>query len=101
MPTSYVIVDMKISDLEQYKQYMADAPATVKAAGGEYVVRGGRFESLEGEWQPSRLAMLKFPTYEAAKAWYDGETYRAARSKRLGTTDFFNMVLVEGVDAPV
>ena len=65
------------------------------------MVRGGRFESLEGEWQPSRLAMLKFTTYEAAKAWYDGETYRAARSKRLGTTDFFNMVLVEGVDAPV
>jgi uncharacterized protein (DUF1330 family) len=101
MPATYVIVDMKISDLEQYKQYMADAPATVQAAGGEYVVRGGRFESLEGEWKPSRLAMLKFPTYEAAKAWYDSETYRAARSKRLGTTEFFNMVLVEGVSAPV
>jgi uncharacterized protein (DUF1330 family) len=98
---AYVIVDMQISNLEQYKQYMADAPASVKAAGGEYVVRGGRFEALEGEWQPSRMAMLKFPSYEAAKAWYDGEMYQAARSKRLGTTEFFNMVLVEGVAAPV
>lgn len=101
MPHAYVIVDMKISNMEQYKQYLADAPATVEAAGGEYLIRGGRFESLEGEWIPSRLAMLKFPSHEAAKAWYDSEKYRAARSKRLGATDFFNMVLVEGVSSPV
>ena len=101
MTAAYVIVDMQIANLEQYQQYMADAPATVKAAGGEYVIRGGRFESLEGEWKPGRMAMLKFPSYEAAKAWYDSETYRAARCKRLGTTDFFNMILVEGVSVPV
>ena len=65
------------------------------------MIRGGRFESLEGQWKPGRLAMLKFPSYEAAKAWYDGETYRATRYKRLGTTEFFNMILVEGVSAPV
>lgn len=101
MSAAYVIVDMQVSNMEQYKQYMAEAPATVKAAGGEYVIRGGRFESLEGEWKPGRLAMLKFPSYEAAKAWYEGETYRTARCKRLGTTEFFNMILVEGVSAPV
>lgn len=101
MTDAYVIVDMQISNMEQYKQYMADAPATVKAAGGEYVIRGGRFESLEGAWKPGRLAMLKFPSYEAAKSWYDSETYRAARSKRLGATSIFNMILVEGVSEPV
>ena len=101
MPDAYVLVDMQISDVEQYKQYMADAPATVKAAGGEYVVRGGRFETLEGNWTPSRMAMLKFPSYEAARAWYDSESYRAARSKRAGATVFFNMILVEGVASPV
>lgn len=95
MPLAYVIVDMRIADLEQYKKYMTDAPASVHAAGGTYVVRGGRNESLEGEWEPGRMAMLQFPSYEAAKAWYDSEMYRAARAKRLGTTDYFNMVLVE------
>jgi uncharacterized protein (DUF1330 family) len=47
------------------------------------------------------MAMLKFPSYDAAKAFYDGEQYRAARAKRVGTTKFFNMILVEGVPAPV
>jgi uncharacterized protein (DUF1330 family) len=101
MPVAYVIVDMKITDPEQYKQYMAAAPAAVKAFGGEYVIRGGRFEALEGAWQPTRMAMLKFPSYEQARAWYDSEQYRAARAKRTGTTAYFNMILVEGVDAPV
>jgi len=101
MPAAYILVDMQISDMEQYRQYMATAPAAVAAAGGEYLVRGGRFESLEGEWQPGRIAMLKFPSFDAAKAFYDGEMYSAARAKRIGTTEFFNMVLVEGVAAPV
>jgi uncharacterized protein (DUF1330 family) len=101
MAHGYIIVDMNISDLEQYKLYMAEAPAAVKAAGGEYLVRGGKFEVMEGEWQPARMAMLRFPSYAAAKSFYDGEMYRQARAKRAGATSYFNMVLVEGVDAPV
>ena len=101
MPAAYIIVDMQISNMEQYQQYMAQAPAAVKAAGGEYLVRGGRFETLEGDWQPSRVALLKFPSYDAAKAFYDSEMYRAARAKRAGATEFFNLILVEGVAAPV
>ena len=97
MPAAYIIVDMQISDMEQYRQYMAAAPAAVAAAGGEYLVRGGRFETLEGDWQPARIAMLRFPSYETAKTFYDDEMYRAAREKRAGATAFFNMVLVEGV----
>ena len=101
MTPAYIIVDMKVSDPEQYKQYMAAAPAAVAAAGGEYLVRGGKFEALEGNWQPARVAMLRFPSYDKAKIFYDDEMYRAARAKRAGTTEFFNMVLVEGVAAPV
>ena len=101
MTAAYIIVDMKITDMAQYQQYMAAAPAAVAAAGGEYLVRGGQVETLEGHWQPSRVAMLRFPSFAAAKAFYDGEMYRAAKAKRLGATEFFNMVLVEGVAAPV
>ena len=101
MPCAYVIVDMKISDPEQYQQYMAEAPAAVKAFGGEYLVRGGQHVVLEGSWQPARIAMLRFPSLEAAQTFYDAELYRAARAKRAGATEFFNMVVVEGVPAPV
>ncbi len=98
---AYLIVEMHISDMAQYKQYMAEAPATIKAYGGEYLVRGGRHEPLEGDWQPHRIAMLRFPSYEQAKAWYEQSDYVRVRKLRAGATEYFNMVLVEGVAAPV
>lgn len=101
MPAAYLIVEMHITDPERYKEYMARAPAAVKAAGGEYLVRGGKHETLEGDWKPHRVAMLRFPSYEQAKAFYDAELYAEARKHRVGTTEYFNMVLVEGVAAPV
>jgi len=101
MPAAYLIVEMHITDPEQYKQYMAEAPPVVKAHGGEYLVRGGRHEALEGDWTPHRIAMLRFPSYEQAKAFYESEHYRSVRAKRAGAVEYFNSVLVEGVDAPV
>ena len=94
---AYVIADIKISDEPQYAQYRALSPAAVAASGGEFVVRGGRHETLEGNWKPNRMVMLKFPTYDQARAFYDSELYRAARAKRAGATEYFNLIVVEGV----
>jgi len=97
MPAAYIIVEMNVTDLERYKQYMARAQEAVKAGGGEYLARGGRHETLEGDWKPHRVGVLRFPSYEQAKAFYDGAQYGEARPYRAGATEYFNMVLVEGV----
>ena len=98
---AYIIVEMNVSDPDRYKEYMAKAPACVKAFGGEYLVRGGRHQAMEGDWQPHRLAVLKFPSFEQAQAFYNDGPYRDVRKLREGATEYFNMVLVEGVPAPV
>ena len=100
MPAAYLVVESQISDPETFKQYMAAAPAVAKAFGGEYLVRGGRMAVLEGDWTPPRLTVLRYPSFEAAQAMYDSPGYVAARALRHGATACFNMVLVEGVDAP-
>ncbi len=97
MPAAYILVDSLITDPEQFKQYAALAPAAVAAAGGEYLARGGRNETLEGEWTPPRLTVLRFPSFDAAKNFYDSAQYQAVREKRVNATQHFNMVLVEGV----
>jgi len=101
MAYGYLLVTMNISDPERYKQYMAEAPTAVKAFGGEYLVRGGKHETLEGEWNPHRVAVLRFPSYEKAKAFYDDAHYTQIRQKRMGATEYFNMVLVEGFEGVV
>jgi uncharacterized protein (DUF1330 family) len=97
----YVLVDVQVSNPEAFKQYAAEAPAAAHALGGQYLVRGGKIEVLEGEWNPNRLTVIQFPSFEAAKQWYDGDLYRQARAKRAGAASRFNMVLVEGMAAPV
>jgi len=98
---AYLVVTMHVTDPERYRAYMAEAPAYVKAHGGEYLVRGGRHEVLEGDWHPHRVALLRFPSYADAKAFYEGDYGQLAKPLRAGAAEDFNMVLVEGVDAPV
>ena len=99
MAAAYLIVESSISDPEQFKAYMAAAPAVAREFAGEYLVRGGRMAVLEGDWAPPRLTVLRYPSFEAARRMYDSPAYRAARELRAGATACFNMVLVEGVDA--
>jgi uncharacterized protein (DUF1330 family) len=101
MAYGYLLVTMNITDPERYKQYMAEAPTAVKAYGGEYLVRGGKHETLEGNWEPHRVAVLRFPSYERAKAFYDDEQYSRIRQLRQGATEYFDMVLVEGFEGVV
>jgi uncharacterized protein (DUF1330 family) len=101
MPAAYLIVESRITDPEAFKRYMAAAPQVAKAFGGEYLVRGGRMQVLEGDWTPPRLTVLRYPDFATAQAMYDSPAYVAARQLRAGATAVFNMVLVEGVDAPV
>ena len=96
MPCGYVIADVEVSDPERYKGYQALSPGAIAAAGGEFVVRGGRHETLEGDWTPGRVGVVKFPSNAAARAFYDSALYVAARAQRAGATKTFNLIVVEG-----
>jgi uncharacterized protein (DUF1330 family) len=58
MPVAHLMVEMKVTDPQKFKGYMAQAPAAVKALVGEYLAREG-------------------------------------------ATEYFNMVLTEGLEAPI
>ncbi len=94
---AYVIAEVKVSDPVRYKEYQALSPGAIQAAGGEFLVRGGETAVLEGQWQPNRMVVARFDDMAAAKAFYDSTLYRAARDKRAGATEVFNMIVVDGI----
>lgn len=100
MAEAFIVVESQVTDPAAFQAYMAAAPAVVREFHGQYLVRGGRMRVLEGDWTPPRLTVLRYPSFEAASAMYDSPAYQAVRALRLGSTACFNMVLVEGVDAP-
>lgn len=94
--SAYIIVEIDVHDAAGYEEYKKVAGPTVEAKGGKYIVRGGKTEVLEGEWQPKRIVVLEFPTMEKAKGWLNCEEYREPRKVRHRTART-NMILVEGV----
>lgn len=94
--TAYVILDIKVTDPVRYEAYKDLAAPTVALYGGKYIVRGGRSETLEGDWSPSRLVILQFETSEQAKKWINSPEYKEARALRHQTADSQTLV-IEGV----
>jgi len=96
--SAYVIVNVDVVDAQRYAEYAEVAPVSIEAQGGRYLVRGGRAEILEGGWQPKRVVVLEFESFDAAKAWWASEEYRSAKVLRQACAKT-EMILVEGVPA--
>jgi len=94
---AYVIVDVEPLDAERYGEYSERAKPTLERYGGRFVVRGGRFETPEGGWQPRRLVILEFPSYEQAQAWYRSPEYQEIIPLRQQHGRNGALILIEGV----
>jgi uncharacterized protein (DUF1330 family) len=80
--TAYVILDIEITDAAGYDDYKKLAPPAVAQYGGKYIARGGKSETLEGDWSPNRIVVLEFPSVEQAKTWLASPEYAPARALR-------------------
>ncbi|HEX5286055.1 MAG TPA: DUF1330 domain-containing protein [Polaromonas sp.] len=94
--SGYIIANVRVTDPVQYEDYKKWSSAAMQAHGVEVCVRGGKVEVLEGDWQPQRLVVLKFPSFEAAKAFDASPEYGKARAARQGAA-IMQMIVVEGV----
>ena len=92
---AYIIVDITVTNPDQYEDYKKLTPATLALYEGKFIVRGGTTETLEGGWDPGRIVVLEFPTLEKARAWYNSPEYSSARQIRWQASTG-KMILVEG-----
>lgn len=92
---AYVIVEISITDKIIYEEYKKLTPAAIAAFGGKFIVRGGRTETLEGDWQPERMVVVEFPCVEKAKEWWSSDHYSKAKAIRQQSAHT-KMIIVEG-----
>jgi uncharacterized protein (DUF1330 family) len=94
---AYVIYQGEVLDPVRYDEYKDKAAASILAAGGRYVVRGGDVDVLEGDAPAGRTVVLEFPTRQAAVDWYRSDEYTEIRKIRDGAA-IARMYVVDGVD---
>lgn len=96
MAKGYWIGRIDVHDPEGYKGYITTATPAYKEHGAVFLVRGGAFEDVEGKAR-SRNVVIEFPSYEAALACYNSETYQKARAIRQEFADG-ELLVIEGFD---
>ena len=94
--SAYVVVDLEIVDKEEFEHYKQLVPATIEKYGGRYLARGGKVETLDGDWSPQRFVLLQFCSVDQAKAWFHSTEYSKPKALRERSARS-RIIVVEGV----
>lgn len=93
---AFVVIDVEVQDGAAFGRYVQGHMPGMRAAGGEFLVAGGRIEVVEGDWRPRRVVMHRWPAADAFRRWYDSADYRPWRDVRWAAART-NVALVEGL----
>ena len=98
MAKGYWIVRVDVSDPEAYKTYVAANAAAFAKYGARFLVRAGKYETVEGASR-ARNVVIEFKDYDTALACYRSSEYQKALALRqpAATSD---IIVIEGYDGP-
>ena len=95
---AYWVARSRITDPVNYKKYTDRVPAILDKYGGKVLVRGGKFQILEGPETFGRFVVIEFPSMEQAIACHDSPEYTEAAAFRKDAGQV-ELVIVEGGEA--
>ena len=93
--TAYIIAQVNIVNEEPYKEYVKQTSPIVKKYGGEFIIRGGKYKKLLGNWDYLRTVVIKFPSFDVAMDWYNSDEYTPVRKIRENNSEG-NVIVIEG-----
>ena len=93
---AYVLVQVDVTNAQQYGEYTKLSPGIIEKFGGRFLARGGRTATLEGTPARSRVVVVEFPSFERAQEFYSSQEYQAAKKVRAGAATA-QFVLIEGL----
>ncbi len=94
MAKAYWIVRVSVHTPENYPDYVEAARPAFEKYGATFLVRGGRYESMEGDHR-ERNVVVEFRDFETAKACYESPEYQAAKAIRTANADS-DFIIIEG-----
>ena len=91
---AYLVAGNNVTDPESMQKYIDGVGPTLEPFGAELMapmpedlVMGGKVVHREGDFKPTRVVIVKFPSMEKAQAWYDSPEYQAVVGFRLAGSE--------------
>lgn len=98
MAKGYWIARVDVEDADAYKRYAEANARAFEKYGARFIIRAGRFETVEGESR-ARNVVIEFPSYDDALACYRSPEYTDAMAHRAGAA-VADIIVIEGYDGP-
>ena len=98
MPKGYWIGHVDVRNPDGYQAYVRANGEVFRKYGARFLVRGGQFETVEGECR-ARTVVLEFKDYETALACYRSAEYQKVRALR-EPHSVADIIVIEGYDGP-
>ncbi|MFC5069524.1 DUF1330 domain-containing protein [Flaviflagellibacter deserti] len=96
MAKGYWIGRLTVTNPDGFQDYAAISAGIVQGHGGKYLVRGGKFDAVQGDAR-ERNVVIEFESYEAALAAWNSSDYQDAKKKRDGNCEA-EFVVVAGYE---
>jgi uncharacterized protein (DUF1330 family) len=93
---AYLIANVEIKNLDKIKEYLSATPKILKKYSGRFLVRGGELWIAEGNWNPQRLVVVEFDSFEKAKEFWNSEDYKPFKELRQSSA-YTDMIFVDGI----
>tara|TARA_B110001452_G_scaffold67906_1_gene54667 strand:+ start:357 stop:668 length:312 start_codon:yes stop_codon:yes gene_type:complete len=90
----WVALYKEINNTEKLKEYADKVTPVIKSYGGKPLVRGGKYQCLEGE-NFLRTVIWEFPSYEAAIECHESKDYQDGWTLAKDTTQR-NLQIIQG-----
>ena len=92
---AYIIALEVINDRDEFDKYRAGVHEVLQKYQGEIIVSNEDVDVLEGEWPYTKTVVVRFPSVEQAKRWYNSEEYQEVVQHRFKAA-VTNLILVDG-----
>lgn len=92
----YVVAQISIHDRKEYDKYSDGFLDVFARFAGELLVVSENPQVVEGEWPYTRTVIIRFPSTEEARRWYESPEYQAIAQHRYRGSKG-NAVIVEGL----
>ena len=99
MPAYFVNVCQEVVDRKELETYWSKIGPTLEGYQPKNLAAYTPFEQLEGD-KVDGVAVIEFPSFEIAKAWYNSPAYRAIRHHREIGARYIGLLVEGGALAP-
>lgn len=83
----YIIGNIQIRDRESYRSYEEGFLPIFAKYKGEILAAADNVEVLEGDWGGGRAVLLRFPSREEARRWFESTEYQELAGFRRRSSD--------------